>query len=374
MRLSGQRVTVQGHAYTVVGVAPKGFTGPQLAPVDLWIPLDPATAGNRSWWLVGRLHAGGAGAVDPARAAEEATAIHRRTDPGRFFQWAKDGSFVAAPINVDDAGQPPAEAAVVKLLMAVAGLVLVVAIANVVNLMLARLTRRRREIGVRLALGVGRWRLARLVLAETLVLAVLGGLASLPATYLAGNMLRRVLLPGVPWPGSPLQARALGLTVGVALVTGLLAGLLPVRRANRTDVAEAMRSGRSGGGRSWANLPRALAVAQLTLSAALAVAAGLFLKSFWTMRSTDLGVAPDEVSVVTDPVRRPPGPAPGLRRRAHPLPARHGGDVGTPAGHLRRGHPGAAVPLQLRHQHRGARPGFRTSHARRRTVLERGHP
>lgn len=295
----GQRVRVRGQAYTIVGVTPRGFTGPRLKEVDVWIPLDPSSAGNQAWWVIGRVRPGSDGRVDPARATDEATAIHRRTDPGRFFQWAKSGVVVAAPLSADDAGRAPVEASVVKLLVAVAALVLFVAIANVVNLLLARLSRRRREIGVRLALGVGRWRLARLLLAETMVLALLGGMVSVPATYLAGSTLRRILLPGVPWPTSPIHARALGVTLAAVVAAGLLVALLPVQRANRTDVAEAMRGGQVGTGKSWTRLPRVLAVCQLTLSAGLAVVAGLFLRSFWTMRETDLGLSAEEVSVVT---------------------------------------------------------------------------
>lgn len=291
----GGTVRVGGTPYTVVGVAPQGFTGPHLAPVDLWIPLDPADAGSRNWNLVARL-APGPRAPRLERLVSQADAIHARTDPGRFFQWAREGRFATAPLAHDDAGDPPAEAAVARLLIAVAVLILVIGIANVASLLLARLTRRRREMAVRLALGGGRGRLARLVGAEALILAALAGLASLPMAHLAGGTLRRLLTPGVPWPEPPLSAATLGATLAATFAVALLVSLVPLRAAASADVADGLRGGRDGDGRGRARLHLALATAQVGLSAALLLGAGLFLKSFWTMRVTDLGVDARDVT------------------------------------------------------------------------------
>lgn len=295
----GQTITAEDRTYVVVGVAPQGFTGPHLAPVDVWVPLDPSTTSNRNWQVVARLPAHRPGGAGAAAAVADANAIHRQTDPGRFFQWAREGTIVAAPISHDDQGAEPAEATVSKLLWVVAALVLLIGIANVVNLMLARLTRRRREVAVRLALGVGRLRLARLLFSESFVLAGLAGLASLPLAYGSGVLLRRVLLPQVGWSSSPLDVRALGITVLVTLLSGALVGVLPIWRASRTDVSDGLRSGVRGGGRRRAPLNLSLAGAQVALSAALLLGAGLFLKSFRTIRVTDLGVDAGEVTVVT---------------------------------------------------------------------------
>jgi predicted permease len=295
----GRTIAVEGRTYTVIGVAPEGFTGPSLEPVDVWLPLDPAITDNRNWHVVGRLRPDQAGAAGAEAAAAEADAIHRRTDPGRFFQWARNGRIIAAPLAYDDNAAEPAEATISKLLWAVAALVLLIGVANVVNLMLARLTRRRREVAVRLALGVGRWRLARLMLSESLVLAALAGLASLPLAYGAGSLVRRVLLPQVGWSSSPLDWRVLGLTVLVALASALLVGLMPIWHASRTDVADGLRSGERAGGRRRASLHLSLAGGQVALSAVLLLGAGLFLESFRTIRVTDLGVDAGEVTAVT---------------------------------------------------------------------------
>lgn len=283
----------------IVGVAPPGFAGPTLEPIDVWMALDPLEAANSNWSVLARLPGAADRPAHPDAALAEANRLHAATDPGRSFQWAVEGAFVSAPLGSDDAGQELPEAAVSRLLAAVAGLVLLIGMANVVNLLLARQTRRRRELAVRMALGVGRWRLTRLLVSESLTLAVLGGLAALPVAWGGGMLVRRVLLPNVAWPDSPLEGRVLVITLVVTLLTGVIVGILPARHAGRTDVSSALRPAGRGGGRGRAGLHLVLAASQVTLSAALLVAAGLFLRSFWTLRVTDLGMDADRVVAVT---------------------------------------------------------------------------
>ncbi len=294
----GRTVDVGPEPHAIVGVAPRGFTGVHMNPMDLWISLPTESAGSRNWFLLGRLGPGLDGDIGRSRVSETAQAVHARTDPGRFFGWAKDGVLLAEPIGYDDSGQPPAEAAVARLLVGVAGLILIIGMANVVSLLLARLTRRRREVAVRLALGSGRARLARLLLSETLALAAVAGLASLPVAYGATVLLRRVLLPDVAWTESPLGVSTLLLTAAVALVTGLVVALLPLRHAGRANVSDDLRAGSRGGGLPASRLHLSLASAQVMLSAALLLGAGLFMKSFWNLRLTDLGVDADKVVAV----------------------------------------------------------------------------
>ncbi len=292
----GRTIVLGDRRLTIVGVAPEGFNGPGLAPMDAWIPLDRATAGSHNWNALGRLPRG---VTDATPAAADANAIHGRTDPGRFFGWAREGTFAAAPLASDDAAREPPEAAIARLLTAVAGLVLLIGIANVVNLLVVRVTRRRREVAVRLALGASRGRLARLLLAESLLLALLAGLASLPVAYGAGTLLRGVLLSDVSWSSSPLGGRVAVVTVLVTLVTGVLVGLLPARHAGRTNVTDGLRSASRGGGTRRLPLHAALATAQVALSAVLLIGAGLFLRSFWNLRVTDLGVDASAVTAVS---------------------------------------------------------------------------
>jgi predicted permease len=294
----GRTFTFLGRPHTIVGVAPRGFAGPHLDRVDLWLPLDPERAGTRNWYLLGRLAGGRTDGGTLERVAVEADAVHRRTDPGRSFQWARDGRIVALPRTADESGKEPAEVAVARMLLAIGSLVLLIGLANVVNLLLARLTRRRREVAVRLALGGGRWRLARLHLTESLLLGALGGLASLPVAWAGSTVLRSVLLPHVAWSTPPLSWRVVGVSVAVSLTAGLLLAVLPSHRAVREDVARALRGQGSSPGRTSVRLHMALASAQVTLAAALLVGAGLFLESFRTLRVTDLGVDAGRVAAL----------------------------------------------------------------------------
>src|SRR5262249_46470982 len=162
----------------------------------------------------------------------------------------------------------------------------------VANLLLARAVRRRRELAVRVALGISGGRLVRLVLAQSLVLAVLGGMLALAVAPLAAGLLRATLLPDVEWTRSPLAGRVAVVALLLTLATGLLTGLVPALSWRRGDVLPALRAGaRDGGGRSsrWRT---GLTVVQAAFSVLLLVAAGLFLESLWRAEAVDLGVQP----------------------------------------------------------------------------------
>ncbi|MEK9507651.1 ABC transporter permease [Gemmatimonadota bacterium Y43] len=298
-RAVGRSVDLDGRSHPIVGVAPEGFSGPHLDPVDLWVPLDPDVTGNRNWLVVGRLADPDAGFAARERVADAADAAHRATDPGRFFQWAADGAVTLAPVGAGDDGARPPEVAIAAMLLGVSVLVLLIGVANVVNLLLLRLSRRRREVAVRLALGIGRGRLARFLFIENLVLAGLSGLVALPVAWGAGGLLRSVLLPGVAWAGSALPWRVVALTVATTLATAVMVSLVPLARAGRTDLAGALRSGGRGAAGARGRLQLSLATAQITLSAALLLGAGLFLESFRTLRVTDLGVDADRIIALT---------------------------------------------------------------------------
>lgn len=291
----GSTIQLEDEHHVVVGVTPEGFAGPQLDRVDVWVPMERSLARSRNWQVVGRM--AGSAAHDVERVQVEAEAIHRRTDPGRFFQWARQGRITVAALGSDDAGKMSAEAAVTRLLLALVGLLLLIACANVVNLLLARITRRHREVVVRLALGIGRWRLIRLLVFESLLLGIAGGGVGVLVACGEGIALRRVLLPQVAWGSSPLDVHVLAMTATVAIVTGVVLGLLPARHANRTDLTSGLATDRVVSTRGHGRTRALLATAQLTLSSALLVCAGLFLKSFWTIRTTDLGFTDDVLAV-----------------------------------------------------------------------------
>lgn len=316
----GRTIRLPHGEHTVVGVAEPGFHGPHRTRVDVWVPLRDAVAGARSeagsrnWHVIARARP--VAAMD--QAIDEAQGIHARTDPGRFFGWASEGVLAGAPIDADEGGEEPAEVAIAQLLLAVTGLVLLIGCANVANLFLARLTRRRREVAVRLALGVGRWRLARFLMTESLLVAAAAAVVSLPLAYGAGQVLRSVLLPGVAWSATPLDLRVLAATGGVAMIAGVLVALLPLRRAGRADVADDLRGGGRGSSGGRLRLHGALAAGQIALSGVLLVAAGLFLESFQKLRVTDLGVDADR-AVVADLRTLDPDAIPSPSAEEHDL-------------------------------------------------------
>jgi predicted permease len=194
-----------------------------------------------------------------------------------------------------------------SVLMAFVGLVLLIACANLANLLLARATARQREIGLRLALGAGPARIARQLLTEGLLLAGLGGTGGLLLGYWLRNGIPRLM--GNTWQPDVLQAafsgRVLLLTMGVTLATGVLFSLAPIWQATRVRVTSSLRDGvRTTSGRSRRTSRRALVVLQVAVSVVLLVGAGLFVRTLWNLRSASLGFNPERLVLFTiDPPR-----------------------------------------------------------------------
>ena len=311
--------------YTIIGVAPRGFTGPQLGPVDAWMPLalrsqrvtDHWTTSWDAQWmrLVVRLAPG----VSRAQANAGATAALHAAYTGSDPEMATAKITVGA-LGTDNRGRESVETTISRWLVGVAAIVLLIACANVANLLLARAVRRRREVAVRVALGAGRGRLLRLLLTESMLLALAGGAAGLAVAWGTAMLMRRILLPGLEWPSAPVDARVLGVSLLLALAVGVLTGLVPALRASRPDLTVALKSGtREGGGRT-ARLRSALTIAQAALSLVLLVGAGLFVRSLLRVRAIDLGLQPDRVLVVqlrypTDARIDDPGAAGEVLRR-----------------------------------------------------------
>ena len=304
----GKSLVIDNTDYTVVGVAPRGFTGPDLARVDVWLPeslfgrrIVPqwTTSWNGSWLsLVARLKPG----VSTDAADAEATAIFQSAYTGKS-EVIRKATIKLQPLVTSESGTPSMESRVSVWLAGVAGVVLLVACANVINLVLAHGIRRRREMAVRSALGAGRGRLVRLLLAEGLTLAAAGGAAGLVVAYVVGTVIRSWLIPNIEWPSGPVNARVFGLAAAIALVTGVVVGLLPAVRGSKPDVSGSLKTGvREGGGRR-SRTRATLTVAQAALSAMLLVGAGLFVVSLERIRGMDLGLEPDRV--LTFSVLRP---------------------------------------------------------------------
>ncbi|MFI5242411.1 MAG: ADOP family duplicated permease [Gemmatimonadales bacterium] len=309
----GKTLRIDDASVTVVGVAAPDFDGLDLTKVDVWIPASVmrASYGSRSldrdWtsspssiWIrpVARLapHATDSG------AAASATLMYRRL----IRDWRSEqydnlpdslSTVIPGSIIASRGPETPQEARVSLWLAGVASIVLLIACANVTNLLLARAFRRRREIAVRLALGVSRARLVRQLLTETFVLAAIATVVALLLATWGSGVLSALLLPGSLHHGSPFGGRLAAFTALAAFATALLAGTVPALQATRIDVARWLTTGDRDSGRQN-RLQLGLLAAQVGLSVVLLVGAGLFVRSLQAVRGRDVGIDLSKVVLV----------------------------------------------------------------------------
>jgi predicted permease len=309
----GTLVTLGDREFRVVGVAPRGFTGVERAPVEAWIPMSarPRTPqAPPDWttsWRSDRASVVGRLAVSKPVAEAQLTAMVRRTYTGNDRSMERADVSVR-PISYNMDGVEPPELGVARLLAGVALVMLLVAAANTTNLGLARAIRRRRELSVRVALGAGRWRVVRLLVVESVMVALLAGLFGVVLAHWAGEIIRRTLLPDVAWSAMPVDGRVLLWTAIATVVTGVIIGLIPAIRVSGGDVASALRGGRAGsgsGGESHGAARASLQVAQLALSLVLLFTAGVFVRSLQHIGNIDLGYDRDRVLAVDVSFPRP---------------------------------------------------------------------
>ena len=302
----GRQLQLGRSSYTVVGVAPERFTGVNLENVDAWVPLTastpelmgPGSLNRGSYFLqiIGRLGPGGREAAE-----REATLAFRAED----VYSGGDSNAVALLGPVQHARGPELSqnARVSMWLTAVSVIVLLVACANVANLLLARALQRQREIAVRLALGAARLRLARQLVTESVLLALAGGVAALLVTLWVGPVIRAFLLPDIPALASAVDGRVLLFTGGVALLTGFLAGLVPALQVGRADLTPALKAGAGEGRYRRSRLRSALLVGQVALTVTLIVGAGLFARSLRNVAGQDFGFDPAHTLLATMDLR-----------------------------------------------------------------------
>ncbi len=312
--------------YVITGVAPQGFTGMDLARVDMWLPL--RVANSQLWrpsqwidnrhmnWLrvVARLAPG----VPEQSADAEATLLHRQ---GRRSQ-IEDGKYdpkarvIVAPLIAARGPLASPESKVAQWLAGISLLVLLIACANVANLLLARAVRRRREAGIRLALGSSRAQVVGHALAESLLLAGLGGVGALMLTRVGGNLVRSLVLPDIVWSEPHLMLHVAAFIIILALLAGLVAGAIPAMQASRVDVVETIKTGASRNMSGSVSRTRdALVVLQVALSVVLLVGAGLFVHSLNKANSIELGFDPTGVLVVSPEFDHDTGTADADQRR-----------------------------------------------------------
>lgn len=291
----GTGISFGGDPYSIVGVAPRGLTNLHLTRVDVWLPLRRAMAPSI---VEGRNWHGFAGAVrlaDPAAETAVADAASQRLRQGRE-EFIAAGTYDAAaqalltPVIESRGPQPRLEAAVAPWLAGVSLIVLLIACVNVANLLLARAVRQSRETAVRLALGISRRRLVAQVLAEGVLLGVLGGAAALLLATWSGAAAATLLLPELAWQELGRPAGVLPLSLAAAALTGVLAALAAAVHVVRPAMAGGLRQAGGGGTRTAARVRSTLSLVQAALSVILLVGAGLFVRSLEAVRGVDLGM------------------------------------------------------------------------------------
>src|SRR5436309_476048 len=305
----GRTLYVAGDVYTIIGVAPEGFTGVALTDVDLFLPITttrfdagPAALTSRDYsWVrvVARLAPG----VTIPQAQAEAKVAYRRGNPSAAaspvpsWQIAMLGG---QPADVHPVMELRRELATGSIpitlwLLGVATAVLLIACANGGGLLLARGVRNRRAIAVRAALGASRVQLFGELFLETGILALAGGVLGFLASRWADGLIRRFILTDLAAVASPLDARLVGLAMGVTMVTALVSGVWPATRAVGGNLTQEIATRSVSAPHARAR--RLLLVTQLALAMVLVVGAALFTTSLRNARALDLGMSLDSVLV-----------------------------------------------------------------------------
>ncbi|MPY87486.1 MAG: FtsX-like permease family protein [Luteitalea sp.] len=316
----GATMAIRGGLFSIIGVAPASFFGETVGQrPDAWLPLSmQATVLPGRDWL-----------RDQPGNVEKVMWLHvfGRLEPGVTIETAQAGANVLFQQGLaayyGSAPTPEAQkefldqrlklrpaatgASQIRgqfsepllMLLAAAGIVLLIACANLGNLLLARATARNREISVRLALGASRGRLIRQLLTESMVLALLGGIVGLGAAFLIRTGLLRLVPDSIELPGAP-DVRVLAFAFALTLAAGLVLGLLPALRTTRTNAATGLKEQGRGltGSTVWLRVSKFVVIGQLALSLPLLVGAGLLLRTLSNLQRAHLGYPKERVLLV----------------------------------------------------------------------------
>jgi putative ABC transport system permease protein len=292
----GQALTLNNESYTVVGILPQGFEW--QAPVDIWVPLGlradrmDQRDSHPGIYVVGLMKNGVTeeqARADMRGVAERLAQEYPKTNSGNGFTLTS--LQFQATQNIRSS---------LFILMAAVAFVLLIACANVANLLLARAASRSKEIAIRTALGAGRTRIIRQLLTESLLLSITGGaLGLLLATWGVDALLAAVSndVPNIILNNVRLDSRVIFFTIGASVITGLLFGLAPAIQISKSNLNETLKDGGRGGSEGAARhrVRNILVVAEVAVSLLLLVGAGLLVKSFLNLRQAELGFEPDRV-------------------------------------------------------------------------------
>ncbi|HEU4787285.1 MAG TPA: ABC transporter permease, partial [Gemmatimonadaceae bacterium] len=318
----GSALDIGERKFTIIGVAPKGFRGFAFdGPVAAFVPISAAATdfsfnGRIPWHSSYRISwfnafaqrkpgvSVAAANADLSAAFQQSYKLELAGSPkATKFEIARPRAF-AGPVLLNRGPDESSEAKVATWLVGVTAIVLLIACANVGNLLLARALRRRREIAVRIALGVSRGRLLLQLLTESVLLAVLGGAAGLIIAQWGGSVMRKTLLDSADADVSTFtDGRLLLVVAALAIVAGLLTGLAPAFQTGRGDIAASLKAGAREGTVQRSRLRWALLVTQAALSVVLLVGAGLFVRSLVNVKNVRMGYDVDRLLWVNTRLR-----------------------------------------------------------------------
>lgn len=299
-RLSGDRnleaksLILNGESYSIIGVVPTSFKHPFDADVEVWMPVAnfPGNNGQRDarfLFAFGHLKPG----IELSQAQAEASTIANQLAQAYPKENAGRGAKVEFFRELMVGGVRP----MLRLLFAAVGVILLIACANLANLLLARGLARQREIAVRAALGASRWRLIRQLLTETTLISLAGGAGGLLLAHWGLYALLKLPQNFVRTEDATLDTRVLLFAFALSLLTGWLFGLVPALQLARPELQSFLREGArgSGEGARWNRVRGAFVVAQVALSLLLLVSAGLLIRSFDKLLRVDLGFRPEKL-------------------------------------------------------------------------------
>ncbi|HET8674882.1 MAG TPA: ABC transporter permease, partial [Blastocatellia bacterium] len=292
-----QTISLEGQNATIIGVMPKGFgilppDAQSPRNIEMWVPMAAdfraQNRGNHGMRVIGRIKP----EYTIEQAQQEMQQISAALDQ-EFYGFGFGINIVPMHAHVVKTVRP-----MLWVLLGAVGFVLLIACANVANLLLARAVAREKEIAIRTALGAGRWRLIRQLLTESVVLATVSGALGLLLTYLGLKALIAMAPDNVPRLNEmSIDARVLGFTIGVSLITGIIFGLVPAFQSTKPDLNETLKEGGRGstGGAHGRRVRSILVVAEVAFALVLLTGAGLMIRSFLLLQDVKPGFNPENL-------------------------------------------------------------------------------